>query len=72
MKKLDGNGDGKWYNVRKFHTVKLKKHIHSYSTCKEKSILRSNKKKIRVGENGDLDQSKHQNCTIQITRFFFN
>jgi hypothetical protein len=27
MKKLDGNGDGKWYNVRKFHTVKLKMHI---------------------------------------------
>jgi hypothetical protein len=31
----------------------------------------SNKKKIRVGENGVLNQSKHQNSTIQVTRFFF-
>jgi hypothetical protein len=30
------------------------------------------KKKIRVGENGGLNQSKHQNSTIQVTRFFFN
>jgi hypothetical protein len=29
------------------------------------------KKKIRVGENGGLNQSKHQNSTIQVTRFFF-
>jgi hypothetical protein len=27
-------------------------------------------KKIRVGENGGLNQSKHQNSTIQVTRFF--
>jgi hypothetical protein len=33
--------------------------------------VRSNKKKIRVGENGGLNQSKHQNSTIQVTRFFF-
>jgi hypothetical protein len=29
------------------------------------------KKKIRVGENGGLNQSKHQNSTIQVTRFFW-
>jgi hypothetical protein len=34
--------------------------------------VRSNKKTIRVGENGGLNQSKHQNNTIQVTRFFFN
>jgi hypothetical protein len=28
-------------------------------------------KKIRVSENGGLNQSKHQNSTIQATRFFF-
>jgi hypothetical protein len=28
-------------------------------------------KKNRVGENGGLNQSKHQNSTIQVTRFFF-
>jgi hypothetical protein len=27
-------------------------------------------KKIRLGENGGLNQSKHQNSTIQVTRFF--
>jgi hypothetical protein len=27
---------------------------------------RSNKKKIRVGENGGFNQSKHQNSTIQV------
>jgi hypothetical protein len=26
--------------------------------------------KVRVGENGGLNQSKHQNSTIQVTRFF--
>jgi hypothetical protein len=35
------------------------------------STVRSNKNKIRVGENGGLNQSKHQNSTIQVTRFFF-
>jgi hypothetical protein len=29
-------------------------------------------KKKRVGENGGLNQSEHQNSTIQVTRFFFN
>jgi hypothetical protein len=29
------------------------------------------KKINRVGENGGLNQSKHQNNTIQVTRFFF-
>jgi hypothetical protein len=28
-------------------------------------------KKIRVGENGGLNQSKHQNSTIQVPRLFF-
>jgi hypothetical protein len=39
-------------------------------TIKNISTLRSNKKKIRVGENGGLNQSKHQDSTIQVTRFF--
>jgi hypothetical protein len=34
------------------------------------ATVRSNTKKIRVGENGGLNQSKHQNSTIQVTRFF--
>jgi hypothetical protein len=34
--------------------------------------VRSNKKKNGVGENGGSNQSKHQNSTIQVTRFFFN
>jgi hypothetical protein len=33
--------------------------------------VRSNKKKMRVGENGGLNQSKHEKSTIQVTRFFF-
>jgi thioredoxin-related protein len=52
-------------------------------TCRLNSILRlyfemiyiyipcDQIKKIRVGGNDDLNQSKHQNCTIQVTRFLF-
>jgi hypothetical protein len=29
-------------------------------------------KKNTVGENGGLNQSKHQNSTIQVIRFFLN
>jgi hypothetical protein len=44
----------------------------SYNMMIGYDTVRSNKKKIRVGENGGLNQSKHQNSTIQVTRFFFN
>jgi hypothetical protein len=53
-------------------TGNLIKNLSSYNKLYPKRYTeRSNKKKIRVGENGGLNQSKHQNSTIQVARFFF-
>jgi hypothetical protein len=43
----------------------------SLETSVTVNTVRSNKKKIRVGENGGLNQSKHQNSTIQVPNSIF-